>query len=358
MVVSNALDVERRCAIELVAPGWRVCERANPRLEEAIEFTSIVTYTRGSELGETGTFSRTYGHDDADHIWLPIKRYDGGIAAVNSAFRADVRRALCQEGTHVFRLGAEDMIDDLRGGDDFLITDMNDCFPLRGRRIRDILPFDDESPAAGEKKLAFQGGDRKRFEALKHLVVQSPLEVMGLDARGIAAGAGLANNNSGDGTLDLLDRALDLDRAAALYLSWSRMPLLESLVLDLRIYSHDLNRRRGCLRRREVVERAAKMGRHLRLKLLVIAGLRSYDLDEARYYYDDAGATTAAAAADVESRDRLHGQPNWIKLFLPALRPGGRIVLVDRVGDQAPELPWSLAEIDNFAIVGQLMEQR
>ncbi|KAI0597737.1 hypothetical protein F4775DRAFT_558390, partial [Biscogniauxia sp. FL1348] len=52
---------------------------------------------------------------------------------------------------------------------------------------------------------------------------------------------------------------LNNDRSTSLRLSWSRMPQYESVLLDLHIYSSDLNADVRCLRKKHVIEQTQEM---------------------------------------------------------------------------------------------------
>ena len=122
-------------------------------------------------------------------------------------------------------------------------------------------------------------------------------------------------------------RAFADQATSQLMLRWQAMEGLEVLAVDLRVYS-----RPG--RPHVDIYEVRRLARSLRgkgLKLLVIAGLRSWSMyDEGR----------ALKVADVEGGWwdpnlmiwRMSGRigANWWKEFMRAVRPGGRLVFVDR----------------------------
>ncbi|KAI4867408.1 hypothetical protein F4820DRAFT_413539 [Hypoxylon rubiginosum] len=313
-VWSRCLDSTPRCALDLLVPDWKVCNREDPIHEKLLETAQVATYTRGTDAA-VSTFSTTFGHDDGDHIFLPMKSLDEGLLVVNTSCRNETVRSFFQEGTQVFQLAKNNLPTSVAG--ESFITDWRDAFPLRGEQLRNILPFDDEQP--GEKRKT-PNGPPHLFKLLRHVIINSPLSLVNVDARSMV-GSGA---NIGEANLEALNKAIDLDRTSHLWLSWSQMPLLESVLLDLRIYSHDLNTDRGCVSKTEITQRAGEMGRWLRLKLLVIAGLQSYCFTTSYKSY---------TAEQIEGDDEVDGEPNWVKVFMPAVRPGGRLVFVDRQMD-------------------------
>ncbi|KAI0160953.1 hypothetical protein GGR52DRAFT_562311 [Hypoxylon sp. FL1284] len=312
-VWSRCSDSSPRCALDLLVPDWRVCDRENPLLEKASAVTQVVTYTRCVD-GGVGTFSTMFGHGDNDHILLPMKSLQDRLLVVNAWSSNETVRLFFQGGTQVFELAENHLPKDIAG--EYLLENWRDMFPMRSKRLRDVLPFDDEQPEEKRKTL---DSPPYIFKLLRHLVVNSPLTLIDVDAQNMVG----SRTDISEAGLEALNKAIDLDRTSHLWLSWSQMPLLESVLLDLRIYSHDANTDRGCVGKAEIVERAREMGRWLRLKLLVIAGLQSYSLTT-RY------GSYCAGAGQIEEDDEVDGEPNWVKIFMPAVRPGGKLVLVDR----------------------------
>ncbi|KAI5865135.1 hypothetical protein GGS23DRAFT_411029 [Durotheca rogersii] len=327
MILSRAMDSQPRCALSILAPEWDMCNQETPAATEGMR---ILTYTRGAE-GEVGTFSATTGHGDADHIFVPMRHLDSSIMGIDQFSRDECTRLFFLESTQVFQFTAGGLPADIK--DQSFLERWRDVFPLRGKRMRDILPFDDEPTDA--PKLKVPGGTSPRFKLLRHLVVNSPLSLLKVNSHTMAE----HETGISDETLTALDMAIDLDRASHLWLSWSQMPMLESVLLDLRIYGQHLNTTHGCLSRDSVKKQAVEMGRWLRLKLLVIAGLQSYILET-----DLAPCT----AAQVEEEDEFHGDPNWVKIFMPALRPGGKLVLADRLDDEATPMGDLVCEVSEY----------
>ncbi|KAI1762955.1 hypothetical protein GGR53DRAFT_499497 [Hypoxylon sp. FL1150] len=317
VIWSRCQDSGQRCAFNLLVPDWKLCDREDPLSGKARAITQVATYKRGID-GAAGVFSTSFGHDN-DHIWLPTQSLNDGLLAINTFSHNETIRSFFQDGAQVFALTQNMLSSNVT--DESFTTSWRDAFPMRSEHLRSILPFDDEHP--GEKKRT-PGGPPYVFKLLRHIAVNSPLTLTSVDARSmVGPGTTISAAN-----LEALDNAVDLDRTSHLWLSWSQMPQLESVLLDLRVYSHDLNTDRGFLSKNEIIERAVEMGRHLRLKLLVIAGLQSYCFATA---YD------SSSTEQIEQLEEIDGEPNWIKVFMPAVRPGGRLVLVDRPTDGPAE---------------------
>lgn len=313
-IFDRTMDVEPRCALELLVLDWNTCEPDHPTPERSQHLTRIVTYTR--ETGSRASkFTAKSGHG-RKHILLPMKALDNRLVALNKWCCDETVRIYFQKGTQVFQLSKDTLPEDI--AEDGFVLHTDETFPIRGKALRKCLPFDDDSSAVGNQTTPF--GKTYLFKLLRHLVVHSPLTLMEVSARNMVdPELGVSEEN-----LDALDMAIDLDRATPIWLSWSQMPRLESVLLDLRIYSHNLNTDRGCIGKDEIIKRAQEMGRCLNLKLLVLAGLQSYDFVTKYEGY---------TVGDIEDQDEINGEPNWIKIFRPAIRPGGRIILIDRLED-------------------------
>ncbi|KAI1799706.1 hypothetical protein F4811DRAFT_567806 [Daldinia bambusicola] len=316
-ILSESLYSESQCAFNLLVPEWHACELYNPlSSNNPLNLTRVATYTRGT-ADEVGSFETTFGHGNDGHVFLPII-VPSRLLMINKCWNNEIMRICLLEGAQIFDLAADGLPH--RVAEEFLLTAQEDIFPIRGKRLKGILPYDDEPP--GAEKRAMLSGSPLIFKLLRHIIVRSPLTLMKVDARSMV-GSGVQIN---DDNLEALDWRIDLDRGSPLWLSWSQMPMLESVLLDLRIYSHDLNTERGCIGKGEIIRRAQEMCRWLRLKLLVIAGLKSYSFDTSYNAY---------SVELIEQVDEIDGEPNWIKTFLPALRPGGQLILVDRLTDES-----------------------
>ncbi|KAI0196337.1 hypothetical protein EV127DRAFT_497736 [Xylaria flabelliformis] len=316
MIISQTLVAPPKCAINLVVPDWSICERETPQVEKLLRITRIVTYVRGMDF-QVGTLSCRFSHKDKDHILTPDTDFDLEAFALDVRFASEYTRQFWRSHTHVFTLGTADIPHGMF--EKALGSDWGNLLPLRNHRLKAILPFDDEPIDVVKKRSSLVPIPIHQY--IRHIAVHSPLELMQMTAENLRLAGYIGDKKK----FEALNNALDLERSAHLWLSWSKMPKLESVFLDLRIYSHDLNTKRRCLNKSQVMDRAQEMGRHLQLKTLVLAGLQSYSFNVA---YD--GVT----ARDVENCELIDNEPNWIKIFRPAIRGGGKIVLVDRLTDE------------------------
>ncbi|KAI3332447.1 hypothetical protein HD806DRAFT_480588 [Xylariaceae sp. AK1471] len=328
MIVSQMLVAEPRCALDLIVPDWRICNRENAELNKSLakhKINRIVTYVRGTGF-EFGTLSCNFEHGEKDHILTSIADFDHNAVTVNVGFSSEYTKEFYRSHTHVFTLGTSDLPGEIV--EEVLVSNWRDVLPLRSRKAKAILPFDD-APTDAVKSRALPHSV-PIYQYLRHIAVHSPLELMQTNAESLKMSGRVGDQFN----VEALNNALDLDRAAHLWLSWSQMPNLESVFLDVRIYSHDLNTERRCLSKFQIMDRAQEMGRNLKLKMLMLAGLQSYSF---RTEYE--GVT----GRHIEQWDEIDGEPNWIKIFRPAIRAGGRIVLVDRLVDNPSDWPaWHL----------------
>ncbi|KAI1746786.1 hypothetical protein F4782DRAFT_543985 [Xylaria castorea] len=311
MIISQTLVAPPKCAINLVVPDWMICGRETPKIDKLLRITRIVTYIRGINF-QVGTLSRQFDHGDKDHILTPTTDFDPNAFALDVRLSSENTMQFYRSHTHVFTLGVSDLPTGM--GEEALGSDWRNFLPLRSQELKAILPFDDVKRRVDPDPVPI-------YQYLRHIAVHSPLELMQVTSENSRL-VGYVGHESKN---EALNNKLDLDRSAHLWLSWSKMPKLESVFLDLRIYSHDLNTKRRCLDKLQVIDRAKDMGHHLQLKVLILAGLQSYSFNVA---YE--GLT----ARDVEEWDLIEGEPNWIKIFRPAIRGGGKIVLVDRLTDE------------------------
>ncbi|KAI0140016.1 hypothetical protein F4776DRAFT_615056 [Hypoxylon sp. NC0597] len=314
-VLSYAMDSDPICVFDLLVPEWHVCKRRFPQIEMMMELTRVVTYTRDSD-GKASSLTVNCYHGGRDHVFLPMKIPDHRILTLNRLYHNEALWAFCHEGTQVFRFAMDALPANI--AEESFLELKGDVFPIRGKRTLDILPFDDELNPRPKRKIP--GTETHLFKLFRHIIVHSPLWLMQIDARSIAGPA----TPISDENLEALDVDIDFDCASSLWLSWRQMPMLESVLLDLRVYSHDKNTCRGIVGKVEVMQQAQVMSRYLNLNLLVIAGLQSYSFRTSYMHY---------TAERIEEDDEMDGEPNWIKLFMGAVRPGGKLILVDRLTD-------------------------
>jgi hypothetical protein len=231
--------------------------------------------------------------------------FDLDVATLNTSFSPEFTREFYRTHTHVFALGP------------IRVNDFEGIHPYWSQNANGILSFD----YLYEPRLV------PILPHLRHIAFYSPLEMMQVNSRSLAAAGKTNSCKESESMLDALDIMLDCARTAHLSLSWFEMANLESVFLDLRIYSHDLNTARRCLSKFHIINAAKEMGHYLQLKTLMMAGLQSYSF----FHVGDEDLSTAR---DIEEWDELEGEPNWIKIFRPAIREGSKIVHVDRLDDE------------------------
>ncbi|GAW20228.1 hypothetical protein ANO14919_097270 [Xylariales sp. No.14919] len=318
MVIERLLEAKHVCAFDLVVPDWNICRGETPELERLRTATQIVTYTRGIGICQAGSLSCKFHCGGEDDIFAPTVQFNKNAAVINKIFSLEYMTTFCRSHTHVFTLGINDIPG--KAVEELLQNSWWDLMPLRGQRLRMILPFDDEPNDI--VKMRIDVGLPPIYGDLRHIAVHSPLELMKTNACRMGEVGDIENR---DRMKEAFNKALDLDRSAHLWLSWSRMPNLESVFLDLRFYSHDSNTERRSFSKTQIIQRAVEMGHHLQLRILVLAGLQSYS-----FYTRFDGMTVC----HVEEQDTINGEPNWIKIFRPAIREGGKLVLVDKLTDE------------------------
>ncbi|KAI1467605.1 uncharacterized protein F4812DRAFT_471580 [Daldinia caldariorum] len=319
-ISSRSLYCKSQCVFDLLVPDWHACEPYNPLVSNnTLNLTRVVTYTRGI-AGKFGSLKTNFGHGNDGHVFLPVK-IPSRLSMINKCWNDENMRICLLEGAQIFELTADGLPHNV--AEESFLKDRVDIFPIRGKHSKGILPYDDEQPGAEKKTML--SGSPLIFKLLRHIVVRSPLALMKVDARSMVGPEIQINNDN----LEDLNWRIDLDRGSPIWLSWSQMPMLESVLLDLRIYSHDLNTERGCIGKGEIIKRAQEMCRWLRLNLLVIAGLKSYSFDTSYDVY---------SMELIEEVDEIDGEPNWVKIFLKALRPGGQLILIDRLIDESIDI--------------------
>jgi hypothetical protein len=148
-------------------------------------------------------------------------------------------------------------------------------------------------------------------------------------------------------TLNNIETSLMMERSDCFCLDWERLGKLESLFLDLRGYSWSVTVDEELLGVDDVGFLARTLGLYHKanLKLLVIAGLRSYglypgaqelDVETAEKGESTVGPDPHQYPVDPSAKDGV----NWIMMFRDALRPGGKLILVDKRSDSLDLPMW------------------
>lgn len=180
-----------------------------------------------------------------------------------------------------------------------------------------------------------KSGPSYLFQRIRHLVVNTvpalaEVEVFELGMLPSTWGAEVSRN------LVYLEARLEYERKANLRLRWDALERLESLFLDLRGYSLPTAK---YLFDEDVLRLAWSLS-GMGLELLVIAGLRSWE----RLYPGPDALTieeVEGGSWDLERQvwvDEANGGINWWKMFERAVKPGGRLILVDKDAGRANDL--------------------
>ncbi|KAI1320650.1 hypothetical protein F5Y16DRAFT_389693 [Xylariaceae sp. FL0255] len=326
LVMKQILDVKESCALKLIVQDWNICRNGINGEGPGINNLSIKTYTKGM---------------------TPIAEFNEKFMNVNSWCANEYTRAFCRNNTHVFSLLTPN---ELQKADFDGLTEAEMIYfaPLRGERAKYILPFDDEAETRDVKLcLPSSSNSSPLYAELRHIALITPTELLNTPTDRLLqlpSCTPLRMAAESEEKVRQLIQTFDLDRSSHLWLSWSRMPRLESVILDLRCYAHDTNSVCRYLSKREIVYRATEMGRHLQLELLVLVGLYSYSFeltaDDLRVLaewvnVDGSGGRRSFVGIDEDDAGDVEQwrEPDWIRVFASAVRPGGRIVFIDRNSD-------------------------
>lgn len=187
------------------------------------------------------------------------------------------------------------------------------------------------------------GAPRYLYQRLRHLVVNTVPALTRLEATDLGMAPSTWNADASSNLVHLEER-LEYERRANLLLRWDAMEQLESLFLDLRGYSMPTGR---YLFDEDILDLATSLAGK-GLGLLVVAGLRSWT----RYcgpeplHLDEVEGGTWKAEWGVWVDENRGGRINWWRSFIAAVKPGGRLVFVDKgAGDGTP---WRLLRPDSL----------
>lgn len=295
------------------------------------------TYTVPAE--GRGRISTSFDHTDGkmSHIYLPsrdITHYDD-LAAVQSDAEYELWKLAHQDNARVVRQEFHHL--NRRLDDPNLTPAITHAHLLRNSWAAMNLPFyDDSERAQALQEKSEKGGGAQPFQMIKHLVFSADTEQTLATSHDFVHTPQWFNSVARTNEARLQAR-LDFEQCCGLFLRWDMMPQLETLCVDLRAYSEGFVEK-------EVLELAAdemkKSG--LQLKLLALVGLRSGDL------YPGHGELRIEEVEDIDEQgefdpsvDDVRPQPNWMRLFRGAVRPGGELILVDfqaAVRERLPQL--------------------
>ncbi|KXH48675.1 hypothetical protein CSIM01_13032 [Colletotrichum simmondsii] len=302
------------CILSLFVPDWAVCARASDPVNEIYDLQRIDVYTKGGGGGSVrGKYESGVRHGDGDHASFPLMRQIEGShdqqhgalllekelgrrfpVAMDWALR-DLRR----NGLRVFEQVWP------RGHDDGVGRCMaSGALVFREAGCGHGLDSDHSHPgraATSDMSLSLP----------RHLMFNSVPSDPWLQLR-------LRRNAVTDFRCEMafvIEGGLIGEEFIAV--DWAAMTQLETLFLDLRTYASGSGG--GFLQ--DAIRRAAVKMRCLRLRCLVIAGLRTGE---------SYGRSRVCERETDEQEDQVDGEVNWVKVFAPALGEGGRLVFIDR----------------------------
>ncbi|KAK1503831.1 uncharacterized protein CCOS01_17007 [Colletotrichum costaricense] len=312
------------CILSLFVPDWAVCARAADPVNEIYDLQRIDVYTKSASVSGggggsvRGKYESGVRHGYGDHASFPLMRQVNGShdqqhgtllleKELGRRFPAAMNWALRDLGRNGLRVFEQVWP---RGHDDGVGRCMASgalVFREAGRgHGRDA----DYSRATGAAAPASAKSDTSSLSLPRHLMFNSVPSDPWLQLR-------LRRNAVTDFRCEMafvIERGLPDGEFIAV--DWTAMTRLETLFLDLRTYASGSGG--GFLQ--DAIRRAAvKMG-CLRLRCLVIAGLRTGE----RY------GRSQVCEWETDEQDEVDGEVNWVKVFAPALGEGGRLVFIDR----------------------------
>ncbi|KAK0656639.1 hypothetical protein B0T16DRAFT_487931 [Cercophora newfieldiana] len=351
------------CALHHFVPGWDICQRKNRGLEAMLRLTRVDTYTVPL-LDEDYTVTTRFDHGDDDHIHFPAMEDVRDLHELGPFYHRELAKRWLSECLIPVE-HQKPQVGPVWGGDltapDRMLRDDKtlSLLPYKDDQFyrffaeigNPILKKDPDSPERNGKDLiplvepvGPDEASKPYYEMLRHLMINTPMDVWRMSVRDMVMmpdSRGLTPSE--ERNLNNLDSALSSERSACLELDWRRLKGLETLFLDLRGYS--LGFSRGDDRPLGLgflgVSVLAKTLMLYRggLKMLVIAGLRSYklypgaqeldietEIDHTRETDPDTGMRYLASST---AKDGC----NWFMMFRVAVRPGGKLIFVDKKTD-------------------------
>ncbi|KAK4105432.1 hypothetical protein N658DRAFT_118658 [Parathielavia hyrcaniae] len=370
-ILTQSITHSYTCALSLLCPEWHVCARRHRALETLLRSTRVDTYTLPLDPSQPGSVSTTFDHGPEEHASLcrPLLddprrveeksgRGDGvGELMLAGALPEFYQRELVREwaSRSVVVVGQE--VNAAAVGPlwrEMSEEEVKGLVLLREQRAVRLLPFEDdfafprgpeydgatpreewmvygEDFQEKERLPALWGegreGPRYVFQRIRHLVVNCVPALAGLEAADLGTVPSTWNPAAARNLVWLTGR-LEYERKANLRIRWDAMVRLESLFLDLRGYTVTKN----LFINVEDVLRLARSLKGKSLELLVIAGLRS----GTRYHGPDPLTMEDVEGGVWDAQWQLWGSKkrgrgvNWFLMFKDAVRPGGRLVFVDR----------------------------
>lgn len=389
--LTSVIQDEPRCAYGQFVLEWKLCTRCS-QAQGRFGRTSG-TRPPGEvrydvfDMAERGQVARVATHDDHECVRYPVLQDLRGKHLFSRFVDEELTKRWADLGLFVFgqqltHLGhAQDP--DLQPRLRAAAADAGHV--LADPRARDALPYEDDDPArlAGLARLpaltaaSGRAGERQFLHRrVRHLVLNSRLALMRLGTPAVLVCPRPGDDGAAVDPVVLRNRRLagrllDRDRVAHWRVALARLDRLETLYLDLREFSRACGRRRGGGRgrgrgrgrSRDAAALAAfamlLAGLQRRpgpgLRLLVVAGVRSYagglwggwaplTAGEVARRWAAARALRLATEGGPEPEDwarwcaLYEEEPQvlaWkaLQVFAQAVRPGGRLVLVDKPRD-------------------------
>ncbi|KAK4132259.1 hypothetical protein BT67DRAFT_443850 [Trichocladium antarcticum] len=360
-ILTRHLTEPPACALALLCPEWDLCcrDRANHALDAITRNTRVDVYTLPNPLRLAddrpvpgphppppaamvgGRVTTVFDHGrrgPADCVLVPVMR---DPRAELCGLPEGLGRELAREwaGSSVF-------VASQRGGTvgprwvGMAREEAQAAVLLREEAAARVLPFADDDCCLGrvfgvdgveKEALPRVGGEdagpRYLFQRLAHLVVNTVPEVASAEVCEV----GMLPSAWGPvvlWNLEILGERLEYERRANLFLRWDAMERLETLSLDLRGFNYPVMR---YLREEDVVDIARSLW-GMNLAVLVVAGLRSW-LQYPGFEALETGEVETGTWAPEKGAwvdENRAGTVNWWQLFARAVRPGGKLVFVDK----------------------------
>ncbi len=313
------------CAFKVFIPEWRLCERPYRQFENSVRCTRADTYITPIEGGKCGQVSTTFDHCSQDHLYFPIIPDSDDHPKIDPYFDGELLTAYLRDSLIVINQEKQS----LRGIADFVLYGTPpDMRLLRSPLTRSLLPYADDFqfPLTYRRRLPPDPSrhqdeqpcePRFQYEEITNLVLNANPYINRFLPQRIEQNAWPNDLNRHE--YEQLSLKLELEKCSHFYVNFPLMARLETLFIDARQFSRDEIPL-------ELVQLLANSLSKVKLKLLVIAGLRSFTK------YPGGDSLTLEDVAQTE--DPMIGEPNFFSMFTEALRPGGKLILVDRAADE------------------------